>query len=94
MNVFFRVEKLVKLNDEVFDLSDVISVIPYDKAEWKVHFCNGRKHYVSDGVNTRSCDIPSLFHEEIFMRLPEIRMCRSQRLNDERYFENLRNARR
>ena len=95
MKIFSRCDNLVKLNDEVFELSDILAVVPaYVDGEWKIHFCNGRKHYVSDGVNQFGRQLPYPFLEMVFNRLPEIRMCRSQRLEDQRYFENLRNVRR
>jgi hypothetical protein len=40
------------------------------------------------------CEVPYPLAEELAHRLPEIKMCRSQREMDTKYFENLQNGRR
>ena len=93
--VMNRVGDRVALNGEAFILSDLLSVVPsYDKKSYEIHYYDGRKHYVSDGTNQIGCEIPYSFADELAARMPELRMCRSQRESDIKYFENLRNARR
>jgi hypothetical protein len=90
-----RVDDRIWLNNDLFVLSDLLGVFPsYDKTAHKIHYCDGKKHYVSDGMNQVGCEVPYLLHQEVFKRLPELKMCRSQRIIDTQYFENLRNARR
>ena len=60
----------------------------------KSHFYDGKRHYVSDGIDQIPCPVPYPLAEELVNRLPELRMCKSQRMNDYKYFENLRNGRR
>jgi hypothetical protein len=93
--VMSRVGDRVTLNGEVFSLSDILSVAPsYDKKSYNVHYYDGRKHYVSDGMDQLGCEVPYPLAEELAHRLPEIKMCRSQREMDTKYFENLQNGRR
>ncbi len=90
-----RVGERVTLNGEAFALSDVLSLISsYDKGSYQIHYYDGRKHYVSDGSTQIGCEIPYSLADELSARMPELRMCRSQRESDTKYFENLRNARR
>ena len=95
MDILNRVGTRVQLNGEEFLVSDVNSVVPsYKMTISSVHYCDGKRHYVSDGKKQQPCPIPYEPYLEIFSRIPEIRMCKAQRLHDERYFDNLRNARR
>lgn len=90
-----RSADVVFIDDEQFALADLLSLFPdYDKSEFKAHYYDGRKHYVSDGSNQYSCSIPYGLALDLSERIPELRMCRSQRIADTKYFENLRNARR
>lgn len=91
MNIMNRVGERVSLNGEIFHLQDILSVMPrYDKANAKIHFCDGRKHYVSDGWTQIGCELPYRYMEDLFMRLSEVRMCRQQRLVDEEYFRKIK----
>lgn len=95
MNILRRSGDVVFVDGEQFALADLLSLFPdYDKSEFKAHYYDGRKHYVSDGSNQYSCSIPYDLATDLFQRIPELRMCRSQRIADTKYFENLRNARR
>lgn len=81
----------VTINGEVFHISDLINVLPqYDKKEYSVHHYDGKKHYVSDGINQIGCEMPYLLADKIQFHLAELRICRSQREIDDKYFENLR----
>lgn len=95
MKIFRRSGDRVFLGDEQFALVDVVSVCSeYLFQSHPIHYYDGKKHYVSDGVTQVSKELPCPMIDNLFDRLPELRMCRSQRLNDHKYFENLRNARR
>lgn len=95
MNTFRRSGNHVFIGEEQFALSDVLSVVPdYPFSRYGVHYYNGKKHYVSDGETQLPCETPCLMVENLFERLPELRMCRSQRESDHKYFENIRNGRR
>ena len=95
MTTFRRCERVVFVNDEMFDVSDLLSLYPgYDHHTHSAHFYDGEQHYVSDGSNQIGLPVPYGMAEELSLRMPELRMCRSQRENDNRYFENLRNERR
>lgn len=91
---FNRVGDRVVLCGEAFDISDILSIHPsYAHRGYPVHFYDGRKHYVSDGSTQTGLPVPYPLAEDLYLRIPELRMCRSQRENDNRYFENLRNGR-
>jgi hypothetical protein len=96
MNIVMnRVGEDFMINGEMFKMQDILSLThKYDKGMHNVHYYDGRKHYVSDGSFQQGCEIPYPFAEEMAARLPELRMCRSQRETDTKYFENLRNGRR
>ena len=95
MKNFRRSGDILFVNGEQFALSDLLMLYPdYKHLHQQIHYYDGRKHYVSDGVNQKGLAVPYQMAEELFARLPELKMCRSQRLNDHKYFENLRNARR
>jgi len=93
MRNFRRSGDVLFVNGEQFALSDLLMLYPdYSHVDKQIHYYDGKKHYVSDGVNQRGCPIPYPLAEELSTRLPELRMCKSQRINDHKYFENLRNA--
>lgn len=92
--VFRRLDDVVFINNEKFLLSDVTSVLSsYDKASYKVHYYDGERHYCSDGRNQVGFEIPYDYAERLLSHLPEIRLCRTQRENDEKYFQSLRDSR-
>jgi len=95
MHRFMKVESSVSIDGEAFHISDILSVCPqYEHKDSLVHFYDGKQHYVSDGKIQTGCPIPCGQVENLWNRLHELRMCRSQRETDHRYFENLRNQRR
>jgi hypothetical protein len=90
MNIMNRMGDKVSLNGEMFDIVDLLSVLPsYDKISAKVHYCDGNKHYVSDGETQIGCELPYEYMREAFNHLPEIRMCKKQRLIDDEHIKNL-----
>lgn len=92
--MFMRSGDILFVNGEEFALSDLLMLYPdYEYGEHRVHYYDGKCHYISDGVNQRGCPVPYLIGDDLKKRIPELRMCRSQRINDDRYFENLRNGR-
>lgn len=94
MAILRRIDDVVMVNNECFMIGDVISIMPnYDKKKYKIHYYDGKKHYVSDGMNQFGCELPYPIGEEIIHRLVELKMCRSQREIDHRHIENLRNGR-
>ena len=95
MKNFRRLDDVLFVNGEEFALSDLLMLYPdYKYSHHHVHYYDGKKHYVSDGSVQKGLSVPYVMAEELFKRMPELKMCRSQRLNDHKYFENLRNARR
>lgn len=90
---FWRSGDNVFVNGEQFSIDDLMMLYPkYSYTAKKSHFYDGKKHYVSNGRDQMSCPVPYPLAEELSTRLPELRMCKSQRINDHKYFENLRNA--
>jgi hypothetical protein len=95
MRKFMKVHSDVLIDGEAFHISDILSVCPeYEHTESLIHFYDGKQHYVSDGKTQSGRPLPCHSVEDLGKRLPELRMCRSQREIDDRYFENLRNQRR
>jgi hypothetical protein len=93
--MFHKVNNIVYINGEEFLIKDLEDVLgKYDKAGHNVHYYDGRKHYVSDGKTQVACPVPYAYFEQAKARVPEIRMCRQQRLIDEKHLETLRNGRR
>lgn len=93
-STFYRVGDVVRIGQEAFSLNDLLSVMPkYDKKNFEVHYYDGKKHYASDGWNQIGFPIPYDLAEEVFNRLPEMRMCRQQREIDDKYFEKLMHSR-
>lgn len=94
MNTFFKSTDVVFVNREEFSINDLAMIFPsYEHMKTPVHYYDGSRHYVSDGTNQVGLPVPYLMGEDLFRRIPELRMCKSQRENDNRYFENLRNGR-
>jgi hypothetical protein len=95
VNSFRRCGDLIVLNGEEFNLSDLIDLYPkYGMEAWKIHYYDGRKHYVSDGRIQSGMEVPYDIGDGLFNRIPELRMCREQRLIDTQHLEHLRNGRR
>lgn len=89
--ILHRSGDTLNINGEVFHLSDLLNVLPqYDKRAYLVHHYDGKKHYVSNGVNQIGCEMPYHFAETIEKHLADLRICRSQRGIDDKYFQNLR----
>lgn len=87
--ILHRCDERLTINGEIFHLSDLLNVLPqYDKVKFKVHHYDGRRHYVSDGLKQVGCEMPYHLAELIEMHLAELRICRSQREIDDKYFQN------
>jgi hypothetical protein len=92
---FYRSGNTVVVKGEVFDVSDLLMVCPtYTQVGELVHLYDETRHYVSDGHTQKGLSVPCPELDGLMDRIPELRMCRSQRETDHRYFENLRNQRR
>lgn len=90
-----KINNVVVVDEEIFDISDVVSVVSgYASIKHNIHYYDGRKHYVSDGRNQIGLELPYLLGEEIFRRLPELKLCRGQREIDKKHLETLRHGRR
>jgi hypothetical protein len=95
VNTFRRCGNVLLVNGEEFILSDLLDLYPkYGMEAWNVHYYDGRKHYVSDGKVQIGMETPYDLGDELFGRIPELRMCREQRVTDTKHLESLRNGRR
>ena len=46
-----KINNVVVVDEEIFDISDVVSVVSgYASIKHNIHYYDGRKHYVSDGL--------------------------------------------
>jgi len=88
--ILHRSGDYLNINGEAFHISDLMNVLPqYDKRMHSIHHYDEKKHYVSDGLNQVGCEMPYHFAETIEKHLAELRICRSQRETDDKYFKNL-----
>ena len=92
MRRFHRSGTIVNIDGEIFDLQDLLSVFPryLGMDGHGCHYYDGKKHYVSDGMNQRGMEVPYLLGEEIFKNVRQIRLCKKQREVDEQHMEHLR----
>jgi hypothetical protein len=90
---FFRNGEDVSINGEAFKMSDVTSVVSSYKADSKIHYYDGKKHYKSNGKDQIGLQVPSTEIELIMANIVAMKACRKQREVDESHMEALRKAR-